>query len=276
MRRDPIATGFIPNPEQLEIASDKSIGLRFGEKGTHTSRTMMLRELRMLLDVANSSATKEDYRGLVVEDNVLDKRTTATRKLSYQRLSELYILDPSALIFRIFHLLWNRDIEGRPLLALLTALSRDPLLRATAPTILHLKPGEELSKQDFIDALAESVGSRLNESILQKVVRNTASSWTQSGHLTGRSRKIRRSVAPTPSVVAFALLLGYILGARGEVLLKTLWSRTLDSSREHLIELALDAKRLGIIDMTYAGGIMEVSPTRLLTDEERRLIHGTN
>ena len=35
------------------------------------------------------------------------------------------------------------------------------------------------------DAVGKAIGERLNESTLDKVVRNTASSWSQSGHLEG-------------------------------------------------------------------------------------------
>ena len=41
------------------------------------------------------------------------------------------------------------------------------------------------------------VGSRLNDAILDKVARNAGSSWSQSGHLQGRVRKIRLRVDPT-------------------------------------------------------------------------------
>ena len=57
---------------------------------------------------------------------------------------------------------------------------------------------------------------------------------------------------------------------------QTLWAQTLDASESELAELAMGAKRLGFLDMSQAGGITEVSFARLLTEEERRLINGTN
>jgi hypothetical protein len=79
------------------------------------------------------------------------------------------------------------------LLALLTALGRDPLLRLTVAPILHMKPGEELARQQLTNAIRAGVDSRLSDSIVDKVVRNTAASWKQSGHLSGRGRKITDS-----------------------------------------------------------------------------------
>ncbi len=276
MSIDPIALGFNPQNLHLDIATKAEVGIRTGESGSHTSRTIMLSELNMLFASAPLGATKDDYRALVTDNNILAKRTVSTRKITFQRLSELYTLDQAVLIFRIFRIIWEMSPSSQPLIALLAALARDPILRVTAPAIIRLKADGELSKQEMLDAITTFAGNRLNATVIQAVLRNTASSWTQSGHLIGRSRKTRRMVEPNPYVVAYALLLGYILGARGSNLYKTLWTKVLDSTASQLIYLSLDAKRLGLIDMRYAGGVVELSPTRLLTDEERRLIHGTN
>ncbi len=236
----------------------------------------MLEELSLLLAACPKEAVRDDYLRAIREDNCLGKRTLATRRLSCQRLGELYGLDPGILLFRVMRRCWYADSQGRPLLALLAAMARDPLLRVTAAPVLRMGPGEELARQQLTDALAQAVGDRLSESTLDKVVRNTASSWTQSGHLRGRGRKIRQQVRPTPVATVYALLLGYMLGARGSGLFKTLWARTLDAPPEELIYLAMDAKRLGFLDMSYSGDVVEVSFSRIMTEDERRLIHGTD
>src|ERR1700727_1493235 len=103
-------------------------GFRSGHVGTHTSRTMMLAELSAILTVVPRSATRQEYVNAVVEANCLAKPTTSTRRLTLQRLTELYALDPEVPIFRILRRLWDVDSEPRPVLALLAALARDPLL----------------------------------------------------------------------------------------------------------------------------------------------------
>ena len=158
----------------------------------------------------------------------------------------------------------------------MTALARDPLLRVSSDTILQIKTGEELMRQKLTDALRQSVDNRLNDGTLNTTVRNISSSWTQAGHLKGRVRKIRQRIVPTPIVTTYALLLGYILGARGNGLFSTFWAKVLDTSPEELISQGTDAKRLGFIDLSQAGGVVEVSLNRLLTEDERQLIHGTN
>lgn len=230
----------------------------------------MLDELRALLANCRPDATRDEYVLAIIEDNCLGKRTTATRKLSLQRLSELYALDPKVALFRVMRHFWYADRDGQAVLALLFALARDPLLRVTALPVLRMRPGEELARQPMIDALNRSVGSRLSESTLDKVVRNAASSWTQSGHLKGRNRKVRQSFVPTAASMAYALLLGYIAGTRGMALFETLWAQVLDTTPGELMYLAMDARRLGFLDMNQSGDVIEMNFSRLMSTDERQ------
>ena len=276
MKQDPILKENVLLRDSEASQSWIKAGFRIGDKGTHTSRTIMLKELNLLFEDQEQGALREAYVSAIIGQNCLGKQTVSTRKLTCQRLNELYGLDPSIPLFRILRYLWKVDETGRPMLALLTALARDPLLRVTSPPILQMHTGEELMRQKVKEALWQSVQNRLNNGTLDTVVRNTSSSWTQSGHLTGRVRKYRQKVNPTPIVTAYALVLGYILGARGNGLFNTLWAKVLDTPHEELVSLATDAKRLGFLDLSQAGGVVEVSFTRLFTEDERHLIHGTD
>lgn len=251
-------------------------GFRLGERGAHTSRTFMLSELEQVFAVVSPEASRVGYADAIVDGNVTGKRTAATRSLTNQRLGELYGLDPTVTLFRALRFYWSRDEEGRPLLALLCAIARDPLLRLTAPPVLSLAPGEELMRQSALDAVTEAAGHRLNESIIDKVVRNASSTWTQSGHLDGRVRKIRKPVKATPMAVAYALLLGYLLGLRGSRLFDTLWTAVLDANRDELTFLAMDAKRMGGLNIRHGGGVTEVDFGSVLTAEEVRESYGSN
>jgi hypothetical protein len=259
---------FNPRGEADEIRM-RNAGFRWGPRGTHTSRTIMLDELGAVFASCRPDATRDGYLSAIHEDNCLGKRTAATRKLSSQRLSELYALDPDVPLFRVMRRCWYADRDGQAILALLLALARDPLLRVTTQPVLRMRLGEELARQQLTDVLSRAVGSRLSENTLDKVVRNAASSWTQSGHLKGRGRKVRQSVAPTATTTAFALLLGYLSGARGAALLDTIWAKVLDAPPGELMHFALDAKRLGFLDMSQSGGVIDVSFSRLLTPDER-------
>jgi hypothetical protein len=270
MEGDPLlATNDLPHPAE-------AFGFRIGRIGTHTSRTIMIEDVAALFACCPRDASRAEYRESIMSDNCLGKRTLSTRRASDQRLGELYALDPTVPLFRVMRTLWESDDRGRPLLALLLATARDPLLRFSAEPILSATPGEQVPRQRFTTTVSRATGARFNDAILDKIVRNAGSSWTQSGHLQGRSHKVRCLVLPTPHVVAYALLEGFILGARGQALFQTFPARLLDAPASRLVDLAQDAKRLGLLDLKVAGDVIEITFPTLLTEEERRLVYGKN
>ncbi len=239
-------------------------GLRFGEKGTHTSRTIMLAEISDLLAaVPTETSAQEGYLQAVIHENLLGKQTTSNRRLTGQRLRELYALDPRLPIFRVLRCLWQRDKAGRPLIAMLCALARDPLLRATRSAVLNLPVGKELIRGDFLEVIQDAVGTRLNQESLEHVARNAASSWSQSGHLKGRVRKIRQRVTPTPGALAMALWLGTVEGLTGQALLESRWARVLDHTGLQLEPMVLQAKRLNLINARLGGDVVEIDTSRI-------------
>jgi hypothetical protein len=244
------------------ISAEKA-GFRFGLVGTHTSRTMMLAELSAMFASEQRSATRQEYVDAVVEANCLAKPTTSTRRLTLQRLTELYALDPEVPVFRVLRRLWDIDKDSQPVLALLAALARDPLLMATARAILSLPAGTEMIRQNMREALRLAVGERLNDATLEKVIRNAASSWTQSGHLAGRTFKTRQQVRTTATAIAFALYLADAVGFRGEELLTSGWVKTLDCRTSEALDAALEAKRLGLLDLRFAGNVFDLNLERL-------------
>ena len=251
-------------------------GFRLGERGTHTSRTIMLQELSHVFDAAPRDASRHDYKRAVLDDNCLGKRTTATRKLSFHRLSELYGLNRELILFRVLRDLWEQQEDSRPLLGLMLALARDPLLRASAPAVLRTPFGHELARQPMKNDLSMVAGARLNPETLDKVVRNASSSWTQSGHLRGRGRKTRQRVRATPAATAYALLLGFGAGSRGRLLFETPWCSILDATAGELLELAVAAKGLGLLDLKQSGSIVDVSFAAVLAGPRWGAIHGAH
>lgn len=223
----------------------------------------MLSELADVIEATARDATRADYVTAIVAANCLQKPTTASRRLTNQRLGELYALDPSVPLFRILRHLWELDGAGRPLLALLAALARDPLLAATAEPVLSLLAGGELLREPLKAAVRAAVGERLSDATVDKVVRNAASSWTQSGHLVGRTFKRRHIVQSSGASIAFALFLAHSAGFRGEELLTSGWVAALDCTASTARGLALEAKRLGLIDLRTAGDVFEVGIARL-------------
>ena len=75
-------------------------GFSFERNSVHTARTIMLKELGMLLEyVSGERTSKFEYRKAVVEDNCLLKRSGKNRDLTFRHLANLYILDDSYICF---------------------------------------------------------------------------------------------------------------------------------------------------------------------------------
>src|SRR5262245_34220548 len=105
----------------IDLLPLESFGFRFGEIGTHTSRTIMVDELTALFSYTGLRATREDYAAAIVNDNCLGKETHSTRQLTNQRMGELYGLDLRIPLFRVFRWLWAQEAWSPALLALLVA-----------------------------------------------------------------------------------------------------------------------------------------------------------
>lgn len=235
--------------------------------GSHSSRTIMLAELELLLAACPKNAGPDDYRAAILEANALLKRTEATRRESVRRLRELYGLDPSLLVFRALRDLWDADEEAGWLIAPLCAMARDPILRITADAILSVPLQALVAPQMISAAVARAFPERLNAITLANIGRHAASSWTQSGHLRGRTAKVRSSAHTVPASTAYALFLGYLCGERGEGLFDTLWARILDAPAHILHEQAFAASQQGWLEYRHSGMVTEISFRHLLRTE---------
>jgi hypothetical protein len=251
--------------QSYEISDvDFVYGFKDGVGGVHDSRTMMLAELQRLLEVCPQNTTPDQYRTAVVEDNALLKGSLEARRGAFRRLRELYGLNPEVLLFHALRDLWNVESEVQPLIGLLCAVARDPVFRETADLIIETPPEQTVTSQMLAEAVSRAFQDRYSPGILAKIGRNAASSWTQSGHLLGRSHKVRSRVAPHPGSVAYALLLGYLCGERGEALFGTPWAQLLDAPVHELRQQAILAGQMGWIDYRSGGGVTDIGFNYLL------------
>lgn len=249
-------------------------GIDFSQSGAHFARTMMLNELKQLLAyVDDINAQKETYRQAIEEDNCLGKRSGSTRKITTSKLSILYGLDPELAIFRALRYLWERDEDARPLLALLCSIMRDRMLRVSVPFIQHMQEGELFEKELLEKYIESQQDSAFTKSTLESTVRNLSSTWAQSGHLSGRIKKFRSRVTATPAAISYALLLGYLVGARGKAMFETDYIKIMGCDIEQAIELAEIASRRGWIVMKRVGNVIEVQFPNFLNKREMGWIY---
>jgi hypothetical protein len=256
-------------PKAAEAHADlASLGFRVADSGPHTSKTLMLQELEALLAAVPLDAPAKTYRAAIVEENVLGKRTLSTRKETASRLTALHGLDPTKPLFRVLRRLWDVEPAACPQLALLNGLVRDPLLMATRELVMGMAAGQLLQRSEMVAAVQGFTHDRLSAKVLDAVARNTASSWTQSGHLKGKVKKLRQPLQPQPVALALAMWLGYASGKRGKALLSSPWASVLDSTSSGLLELAEQAKRLGLLKLSHGAGVVSIDPSGL------DLLHG--
>jgi hypothetical protein len=118
-------------------------------------------------------------------------------------LRQLYGVDERWPICIALRRLWERDPAGRPMLALLCALARDPPLRDGAAAVLDAFLGERVRWPAIAAAFEARSPGRLGEEMAKSLAQHAASTWTQGGFLKGRVRKERIRAKPTPPAASY-------------------------------------------------------------------------
>lgn len=238
-------------------AADSDFAL--GKLRTTASHTISIPHLVELLHAVPKDASAEQYREAVVDSNILGRPTHAGRQRSFRHLRELYLLDPARPEFTALRHFWDIDPSSHPLLAGLLAFIRDEVLRASFAAIMELPVGSGVTSADLTAAVAAQFGSEMSESTLGKTGRNTGACWTQTGHLAGRSKKVRTEVKARPAAIAYAAYLGYLAGGRGLGVLDNPWSKILGLAPGRTLEALRDAHTQGLLDLLVAGNVVDVS-----------------
>jgi len=237
----------------------EKFGFKFSSGGAHISRTVMLAELSTVLGSVPRGSSTGDYRAAIVQQNVLGKTTDSTRQKSLRHLRELYALDEAIPIWGLLRKLHATDSASLPLLAVQVAWARDPLLRATAPPVMDALDGERVETASLAEALETVFPNQYSGLNINKIARNAASSWTQSGHLAGRAKKIRHRIKPTAVAVAMALFLGQITGYHGAAIFSNPWCRLLDLNSDRAKAMGIEAHRAGLLNLRAVGEVIELS-----------------
>jgi hypothetical protein len=226
--------------------------------GTHTGKTMMLAELRLLLAAAPGNVDLETYRRAAIDANALAKSTAANRNNTLKYMKQLYGLRPELPVFTALRELWPAEHADQPVLAVLCAAARDVILRITANVVLAKPPGTAVPASELTAEIASEYPGRYSSSTLRNFGQNIASSWTHAGLLVGvRDKRRARPVVNVPAAV-YALYLGHLEGVAGPNLFATRWARILDRTEAELRDLAESASRSGWVEYRSSGGMTEL------------------
>ncbi len=230
----------------------------------------MLAELAAALAAVPPVSGSNEYRAAIIDRNVLGKNTVSTRQKSLRHLRELYALDEGTPLFGLLRKLHTLDPASLPQLAVQVAWARDPLFRATTPAVLDAAESDLVVPASLAAAVEAAFPNHYSELNRNKISRNAASSWTQSGHLAGRTKKTRRRVQPSVVAVTMALFLGDVAGYHGAAVFSNPWCRLLDLNPERARALGFEAHRAGLVNLRAIGEVVEIS-FPLLTEFQTHL-----
>jgi hypothetical protein len=232
-------------------------GLRISGGGGHQSKTLMLSELGTLLAAVEERGIAAALTAVTAE-NLLGKTSVAAGGSALVNLNKLYAIKAAPPITRALIRLWSMDVAARPMLTLLCALARDPLLRDTAEVVLRTHLGEPIRWPAIALEIEKRHPDRFSQAMLKSLAQNCASSWTQSGHLGGKVAKFRTHAEATPEAAAFAALIAQAAGFGGPALLTSPWMEVLDAPEEERLGLLRRAQGRGLVRLRHAGAVFEL------------------
>jgi len=245
------------------------LGFRNVKNSVMTNRTIMVAELEKLLTYNNSSLMDfQQYMDAIINENCLHKATENNKNYTAKHLQNLYGLDPSNLVFRGLKFFYDKESCALPLLASLAAYSRDSIFNISFSYIQNLPIGALSRNDDFILFIEKQYPGRFSDKMLLSLVQNLHSSWTQSGHLTGKMKKIRQNLPDCHTAVCYALFLGSIKGIRGQNLFFSEYVNLLEYGYEKSLELAKESAAQGFINMKCIGDVIEVRFPGIITEKE--------
>lgn len=268
MQSQPSHTASPPAASARRETLLTELGFRFGINGPHAARTMMLDDLRRLLDHAPAAATPADYAHAIKVQNVLGKPSQKSRDLAWRHLQALYSLNDGNPIFRLMRRLWPLSEAAQPQLALAMALARDPLLRSSQPLILTQPTGGYLPRAVAEQFLAQAHADRFSAASLKSFAQNVLGTWTAAGFLEGHLRKYRAQPRLTPEAIVLLLFLAYLEGRSGSRLLTSPWVTPYGTDQDTLAALTHTAAQRGLLIFMNAGGVQEIRFPGVLNPEE--------
>jgi hypothetical protein len=226
----------------------------------HTARTLMFEELSKVMDF---SIEKDNYQESMA-NNVFGKKSGDGIKKTTNFLSQLYSFDISNTPFKILKYFWqNTDENEKPIIALLFAIQQDYLLSESISVVAKSKLLDKVEIEKIESNIEKYHPNRFTKNTLRSVAQNIASSWKQAGFITGKVKNTRTQPEVSYNCVAFAFIMAYINGLRGDFIISSKWVKALCLNENQLRELAIEASKRGLIQYQFAGNVTSITCNEL-------------
>jgi hypothetical protein len=230
-------------------------------KTVHSNRTIMFAEL---LKVMNQAEVGESYYDSM-KNNIFNKATSVSVIQTSGHLRRLYDFDETLPRFKAFQHFWNKSDESvKSIIALLYAIGNDYLLSESIPVINNAKLGNRISIEKLEENIEMHHPNKYSNNTRRSTAQNIASSWKQAGFILGKIKNIRTQPDINYLVVAFAFLMAYLNGIRGDFILKSNWVKALSLEENAIRSLAIEANKRDLLQYHYAGNVTSITFTNLL------------
>ena len=139
------------------------------------------------------------------------------------------------------------------------ALSNDFLLKESIDIVINTKVGEKVAIEKFDENIEKYHQGKYSDNTRRSAAQNVASSWKQAGYIQGKVKNIRVQPIHDYYTVAFALLLSYLHGDRGDYILLSKWIKALSLNTEELRDLIKEAAKRDLLQYQYGGNVTVIS-----------------
>jgi hypothetical protein len=234
------------------------------KSGAHLARSMMFTELEGVLRQTSAESQLSQIQALIVEENILGKPTESSRKKTFRHLRDLYGLSPDIFLLQTLRRLALECPQDLPLLAMICCFCRDAQLRESFQLIGQTKEGEVVSRLAMEEHLEECFPGRFGSGMKGSLARNVNTTWTVSGHLSGRAKKIRTIPRGSWGASTYAMLVGWLFGLRGQILLDSVFGQLVAASPEQITRHLQTAASRDWLRLLHGGGVVEIDFTKLI------------
>lgn len=222
----------------------------------HTSRTIMFAELSQVMNRGIDAADFDE----VLKLNVANKLSNRNLIKTNTYLKRLYGFDNSNVAFSCLKHYWKMaDDSNKNKLALLFAINNDYLLRESVDLVISAPVGEKISVEKFEENIEKYHTARYSPITRRSVAKNLASSWKQAGYIEGKVKNIRVKPQHNNLTVAFAFLLSYLNGDRGEYILMSKMVKALALDTDEVRELIRQAATHDLLQYQHGGNVTVIS-----------------